>query len=703
MAQRKNKKTKTKKGKTPGQPRSSAASAKSGLRGYALLLFAFSLLLYANSFKNDFALDDAIVITQNEFTTQGIAGIPGLLKYDTFRGFFKEAGKDKLVSGGRYRPASPVFFAFMVQLFGLNPLPFHIANALFYALSVVLLFYLFFMWLSPNDTSDQKRRSLALSFGTALLFAAHPVHTEVVANIKGLDEIFALLGSLATAWFITRAGDQKRMAPALLAALIFFVALLSKENSITFLGIIPLALYFFRPGLRPAQMLKYLAPVGAATFAFLLLRGSILGWSLGEPVRELLNNPFLKWSGQGYIPYTGAEKMATIAHSLLEYLRLLVFPHPLTHDYYPKHISLHTFGSPTALLGLLFYLGLAAYAVWGSLRRQLPAFGVAWYLLSLSIVSNIVFPVGVFMSERFLYMPSVGFALVLAWGLYRLFGKSEPLFRLPKTYLLALTLIALLFGLKTISRNPAWKDDYTLFTTDIRVSQNSAKLQNSTGGKMVERAQTLEDDRQRLALIRKAIPHFQKAIELHPLFKNAYLQLGNAHVYLGEYEKALPYYDQALRIDPNYVEAVTNKGVALAGLHRYEEALAQYQQALQLKPSYSDARQRKITTLREAGRFFGQQNQLDKALHYLHLAEKEAPTDFATLHLLGVAYGFANQNDKAIQYFQKALQYAQGKDAAIIYFDLGSAYYNANQPDKGAEYHQKAIQIDPELKKRMGG
>ncbi len=696
MSQRKNKKIKSKKGKPSASAKPSAA-AKPALRPYALLLFALSLLLYANSFKNDFALDDAIVITQNEFTTRGVAGIPGLLKYDTFRGFFKEAGKDKLVSGGRYRPASPVFFALMVQVFGLKPLPFHIANAIFYALSVVLLFYLFFIWLSPNEKEGKKTKSLALSFGTALLFAVHPVHTEVVANIKGLDEIFALLGSLGTAWLITKAADQKRMMPALAAALVFFAALLSKENSITFLGIIPLALYFFRPKLRPAQMLKYLAPLGAATIAFLLLRGSILGWSLGEPVRELLNNPFLKWNGQTYVPYSTAEKMATIFHTLLEYLRLLFVPHPLTHDYYPHHIRLHSFTSPTALLGLLAYLGLAAYAVWGSLRRHRPAFGVAWYLMSLSIVSNIVFPVGVFMSERFLYMPSAGFAFVLAWILYRLFGKSPQLYRLPKTYLLSLGLIALLFGLKTISRNPAWKDDYTLFYTDIRVSSNSAKLQNSLGGKMVERAQTLDDEQKRLALIRKAVPHFQKAIELHPFFKNAYLQLGNARVYLGKYEEAISGYDQALRIDPDYVEALTNKGVALSALHRYEEALALYEQALKTKPSYADARQRKISTLREAGRHYGQQGQLDKALSFLLLAEKEAPEDFTILHLLGIAYASGGQTQKAIQYFQKALKYAQGKDAAIIYYDLGSTYYNMGNAEKGEEFHQKAVALNPEL------
>ncbi len=691
MAQRKVKKKKPKKQAPQTTP------PKQNLRLYAILLFAFSFLLYANTFNNDFALDDAIVITQNEFTTQGIQGIPQLLKYDTFRGFFKEAGKDKLVSGGRFRPASPVFFALMVEFFGLKPMPLHIANAIFYALTVVLLFYLFFLWLSPNKNLS-KKQVLYVSLGTALLFGAHPLHTEVVANIKGLDEIFALLGSLATAWLITRAADQKKWTTSFWAAPVFLFALLSKENAITFLGIMPLALYFFRPGNLWKQSLKYLLPALAASLLFLIWRGNILGWSLGEPVRELLNNPFLKWDGKTYIPYSFTEKLATIAHTLLEYLRLLFFPHPLTHDYYPHHIRLHTFSSPTALLGLIAYLALGLYALRGILRKQMPAFGVAWYLMSLSIVSNIVFPVGVFMSERFLYMPSVGFAFFLSWFLYRLTAKKGGL--QTKNWWLIVGTISLLFSIKTITRNPAWKDDYTLFTTDIRVSKNSAKLQNSVGGKMVERAQSLEGE-ERLKLIQKAIPHFQKAIELHPYFKNAYLQMGNALVYLSEYEKALPYYDKALRIDPSFVEAITNKGVALASLHRYDEAIQQYEQALKVKPQYQDARQRKLNTLREAGRYYGQQNNLAKALEYLHKAEKENPKDYQTLHLLGVAYGFANQTERAISYFEKALKYAPQDKAAPIYFDLGSAYYNAKQNEKGAKFHQKAIQLDPSMQKRL--
>src|SRR6056297_2988110 len=83
-----------------------------------LVLFVIAFLAYAQTIPYDFVQDDAIVITDNEFTKKGFAGIGDLFKYDTFRGFFKTEGKDKLVAGGRYRPLTPVFFAVGVQLFG---------------------------------------------------------------------------------------------------------------------------------------------------------------------------------------------------------------------------------------------------------------------------------------------------------------------------------------------------------------------------------------------------------------------------------------------------------------------------------------------------------------------------------------------------------------------------------------------------------
>ena len=81
------------------------------------LIMAFSFLIYAGTLFHDYTQDDAIVIYDNMFTKQGVSGIPGILKYDTFYGFFKKEGKANLVAGGRYRPLTLVMYALEVQLF----------------------------------------------------------------------------------------------------------------------------------------------------------------------------------------------------------------------------------------------------------------------------------------------------------------------------------------------------------------------------------------------------------------------------------------------------------------------------------------------------------------------------------------------------------------------------------------------------------
>ena len=276
-------------------------------RRYSWILFAIGVLLYSNTLLFDYTLDDAIVIYDNEFTTKGVAGIPGLLKYDTFRGFFKVEGKEKLVAGGRYRPLTPAMYALEVQLFApekkdaqgqamkdkdgnaiFDPneagqhnavkLVGHLVNVLLYSLSLVVLFYLLLSLLKTAAPARQDAQyPVLVAFSAAVIFAVHPIHTEAVANVKGRDEIMSLLGSLAALYCSLRAMQDKKPLLGLAAGGLFFLALLSKENAITFLAIVPLTFYFFTSA-RPGKIAVQTAPYLVAAALFLVIRGSILGW-----------------------------------------------------------------------------------------------------------------------------------------------------------------------------------------------------------------------------------------------------------------------------------------------------------------------------------------------------------------------------------------------------------------------------------------
>jgi len=625
----------------------------------AWLIFTLGFLLYANTFSHDYTQDDAIVITDNMFTTKGAAGIPGILKYDTFYGFFKEAGKANLVAGGRYRPLTLVMFAIEYQLFGKNPFIGHLINALLYGLTGFVLYWLLLQLLKRKENSVE---AYFIALAASLLFITHPIHTEAVANIKGRDEIVALLGSLAALYFSIKAFSNQKVGLNIIAGALFFLALLSKENAITFVAIAPLTYYFFTKA-KVSQIAIQTLPFIIATVLFLIIRTSVIGFNSGEPPMELMNNPFIKLQDNGYVPFTPAERFATVFFTLGKYLQLLVFPYPLTHDYYPRHIGILNFGDCRALGSLALYIGLIIYAIVGFRKKDPISYSILFYILTLSIVSNIVFPVGTNMAERLLFMPSVGFCLAIAVLLQRFFfSKKLTTFKQLYPAFGVLLLLSTFFSVTTIIRNRAWESNYTLFTTDIKTSLNSAKLRNAVGGELIAQSVNEKNEQRRQSMLNEAAGHLRAATKIHPNYKNAYLLLGNCYNYLQQYDSSIVAYQKALQLDQNYEEAFNNLAI----------------------------------TYQQAGQFYGEkQGDLVKAIQYLEQANNFKPGDYETLRLLGVAYGIGGNAPKAVEYFEKGTQ-LQPMNAGAWY-DLGTAYHNAGNPIKGNEYIQKAVLIDPEI------
>ena len=621
-------------------------------RWHMFFLFGLSLLLYANTLGHDYAQDDAIVIYDNMFTKEGLSGIPGILKNDTFYGFFKEAGKAQLVSGGRYRPFTLMMFAVEWQLFGENPFIGHLISVLLYGLLGIMIYKMLTVLMLPDKDAHNSNYAALGILMTSLLFVAHPIHTEVTANIKGRDEIMSMLGAVTALWAILKNVNKPDLKWQLVALFSFFVALMSKENAITFLGIIPLALLFFKK-LSLSNIFKSLWPLMVSTVLFLIIRTAILGFDLGSESMELMNNPFLKLTEGRWVPFTGGEKVATILYTLGKYLTLLIFPHPLSHDYYPRAIDIMTMGDWRVILSLVIHLALIVVAVYLWKKDRVISFGIFFYLISLSIVSNIVFPIGTNMSERFLFMPSLGFAMVLTRVLSKFLNQQ-------RLFVLVTGIIVVAFATKTVLRNPVWKNDYTLFTTDVKTNQRSAKLLNAAGGALSTRSTQLDDGSQKTKMLDEAISYLNKAVEIHPTYKNAYLLLGNSYYYQKKFDPAIQNMEKALRLDPNFKDAQRNLPIIL----------------------------------RDAGKYYGQaMNQLDKSQSYLERSYKLNPTDFETARLLGIVNGMQGKHEVAISYFKKVIE-LQPKIAAG-YVNLGTAYRNIGDEDQARVNYNKAVELDP--------
>ena len=346
-------------------------------RNISLGLVAVTFLANANTLGHQYVLDDAILISENSITQRGISSILEIFKHDTFYGFFETDGKANLVSGGRYRPLSQVLFALEYSVFGLNPFWGHLFNVLYYCLCTFSV--LFFIYFILGDKYNKKEALIIASAG-AFLFALHPVHTEVVANIKGRDEILALLLCLWAGYFAIRGAQTKTFWILVVSGTIFFLAMLSKEVSVGFLGVIPLGFFLLKSD-SLSKTTNTLVPLMVGFSCYLLLRFSVLGFSFGEsPPMELMNNPFLKLEGGQYREMTTLEKVPQIIYGLGKYIQLSVFPHPLTHDYYPQHLRVDSILNGKVLLSLLSLVLIIGWALFSYRKHSIIFFSIFIFL-----------------------------------------------------------------------------------------------------------------------------------------------------------------------------------------------------------------------------------------------------------------------------------------------------------------------------------
>ncbi len=641
------------------------------------ILILISFIYYGNSISNEYALDDTIVITGNKFTTMGLNGIIDIFTHDIFTGYYGE--DNNMVVGGRYRPLSVVTYAIEYELFNANPHVSHFINILLYAFTGILIIIVLTRFFRNYRFN---KWFLSIPFLVSIIFIIHPVHSEVVANIKGRDEILSLMFSLLTLVFVIKHLDSKKYKPLILSSLFFFLALLSKENAITFLAVIPLSIYFFTDH-SPKKNGKVFISLFIVTAIFLLLRQNFLPATNEELAKDIMNNPF---AGTSF-----GEKYATIFYTLLIYLRLLFFPHPLTFDYYPYHIPIIQWsGSIWPWLSLAIHLGLLVYAIRKFKTKSVFSFGILYYLATLSPVSNLFFPIGAFMNERFLYMPSMGFCLVIGYFLSSSLKKFIPHSQSYKfVVLVSMLAIVLLSGFKTIQRNQAWKDNTTLFLTDVKTSSNSAKSNASAGEFLIIKAQETSSPELKKDLYKKAINYLRKAIEIYPKHGIALVNIGVAYYnYNKDLDSVMHYYKMILDINPNDPKVHGHLQKMLNNYQDNEHKIRVLEKLHEYSPNQY------YINLNLGILIANHQGNFNKSLPYLEKAALINPSSHEPFFYLGTFYiKFGKETKKAVKYFEKALEINPG--IVGTYENLAVAYYNLGNYYKAIEILEKAHKMNP--------
>ncbi len=608
-----------------------------------LILFVIAFLLYSNTLTHEYAFDDYSVIKENFVVKQGFEGISTILTTNYRYGYWNSPGT-------LYRPTSLVMFAIEWGIAPDTPALSHFINILLFALTGFLLVKVLFNMAGLNN--------LHWVFISSLIFVAHPIHTEVVANIKSRDELLAFFFFLLALGQVFTYLKKDKVLPLILGLLWFTLAMFSKESSITYWILFPAAIYFFKKeaSLNKVALIAglFLLPIGIYLQARYAVLGSIGG--LGGKV-SMLDNIL---SGVG----SAAAQTATAFSILGLYLYKLFIPSPLVSDMGFSEIQVIGWNNIKAICSLLVYLAIGAGTIYGIFKKHPLAFAGLFFLATLSIFSNLILLIGSSYGERFLYTPSLGFTLALAWALIYFFppqsikkkDKLRAFWSKGKIVLGISFGLALIYGMMTIIRNPDWKNSYTIYQSDVSKSPNCAKVHYHLGLELVKLG-LKADQEQKQKYLTDAVNSFQRAIDIYPKYGDAYAQLGLAAFRANDNEKALEFYEQSLEYKPNNATVYNNMGIIFFQKGDLERAMEVYKKAVELDPRYVDA-----------------------------------------LRNLGSTYAMQKQFDQAIEQFRKALQFSPND--ATINFYLGSAYKDIGDETNARPYLDKAYRLDPGLPRK---
>lgn len=639
-----------------------------------ITLIAFAV--YFNTLFNGFVYDDNSQVLNNPW----IRDVKHL--QDIFSKSVWEFKAVPLISN-YYRPLMHIIYMFNYHIFGLNPWGFHLVNVLFHGANSVLVFVIASrLPLIAVDTEKLEVRrtgptvasnsrvvdyslltshdSRFFAFIAALLFATHPIHTEAVAWVGAVTDLSFTFFCLLSLYFYMRSGTGIKKHDYLFSLILFPFALLCKEPAAT-LPVVLMAydLAYGKKGERFFIYVKRYLPYMVILGIYLLVRSSIIG---------------------GLAPVKAHGELSTYQYVINvfplfgQYLGKLLFPANLNAFYtlYP----IFSIGEMKGLIGLLITAAYGIITVIAYKKNQTVFFSLVLIVIPLLPALYIPGTGEASLAERYLYMPSMGFVVLLALFFTWLQGKMP---RYGSGILLFVLALAGLYSLQTIGRNPTWKDNFVLFSDTVHKSPDAELPRGMLGNVLMDMGRLDEaieqyrttlklhpnsDEAHRnlgVALMKKgmkkeAIEEYQKAVALAPADFEARRNLVLAYEEAGLLDEEIEQYRILLDYTPNSAETHGRLGKALAKKGMKEEAISHLTQAVALNPGYIDAHY-------NLGSLYANSGKTDKALEHFEATVRLAPGDAFYRNILGITYGQKGLFDKAVEQFESAIRLAPSETA----------------------------------------
>jgi len=518
---------------------------------HVAFVVALAVLPYLNALQNGFTLDDEPVILRNTSVVSGGVDCGLVFASPLF--------------GRLYRPVTVLSYAINFATAGRAPSVFHATNIALHAAVSVLVFLL----------AEQLFSSSTVGFVAGALFAVHPIHTEAVTSIVGRAEVlaalFGLLAVLTASWGETAAGRGAQVALRVGSAMAFVLAVLSKESATTVLPMMFFARVltrrdpFWRGAWRELAAGDWIAYIICLVVALGLrhavLNGSApLSGSLSIPVSRL-DNPL------AFV--APLDRIRSAFGILWDYFGLLHVPVVLSADYSYNQVPVITsWADPRWLAGAAVTAALLA-AVF--LHRSAGVrFAAALPLVTLSVTSNMFFPIGTIKAERLLYLPSVGWALLVAAAIAAGLRRA----RYQRAAAVGCVIAILAFGVRTWGRNADWRDKGALFWSLCESAPGSAKARVNCGVALQQRGLGVA-----------AVEQYQAALAIYPEADQAALGIAIALQHDGKTDEAIRWFERAITLNPGLVVAHAYRCAAQIGAGNYAAAAAACRAGLRVEPT----------------------------------------------------------------------------------------------------------------------
>ncbi|MCS6884528.1 MAG: tetratricopeptide repeat protein [Acidobacteriota bacterium] len=640
-----------------------------------LLLTIVTAICYSNGLTGDFLSDDILLITRN-YDIHNL-NLSALFTRD----YFGAGGNEKV-----YRPMILLSFAINYYFGGLESFSYHLVNIILHLFNALLIYHLTLHY--------TEHKSIAIL--NAMFFSVHPVRTEAVTWISGRSELLSAFFLLLSWTAFIRLNRGKYVVTAVL----FLLALLSKESTATLPAIILMSQFYKTyqgEGIRSwlKKNLKPYAIFVAPIVIYVLVKIAVLG-TLTIP------NSAIFFKDVGVI-----SRLCTMTIGFLNYFRLMLWPDRLCFDYdfsvIPRqdNITAEVAIAGGLILGL-FVLGVVLFK-----RERIISYSILFFFISIFIVSNILVPIGILIAERVLYLPAISVGLIVARLLSLLLDKPAKIWKFATAVVICFIITAA--SIRCIERNKDWQNAKSYGEAYVRDAPGNVK------GRFVRaavfegegRLKEAENEYRLAVLLSPKLAHthsalgvflyqqkryqesyecIQKALALSDRNIEALVMMGKLLNIQGDRDKALEYLLKAAQLSPDNIPLYLTLATTLQQLERHEEAIKYLKRILELE---SD----KVEALYALALSLTALNRVDEALQLLEMSLRLSPNYIPCIYQHAVLLFRKERLDEALQKFQRAL--TLGLDIPQLHNYLGMIYAKKGLTDQAKDHFIAALRLQP--------